>query len=281
MRLVRPLHFTSLEELKLNLDLVKNEFISSSIVCVRGLKITKEEQLELVKNLGDIFFWTPNSSSSFNHQYTESHTGNISIPNSTGEQVILGWHMEHIDYDNYTPLVAGVWNMEKFICSSDTGMTYFMDSREIYKKIYTEEEKIFLEKCVTIWTQNYSDNRIFTNTANLVANHWLTEEKQIRLEMHYMPTLKLYTYNENPPTAAEEELFKALVDRFISTVYENEDLRIVHKWEEGDVLIPDLHCLVHAVTGGFTPDQREFTGYWCYLNSPENLESDKLHPSWA
>lgn len=281
MKIVEPIHLKNLEELKSNLHLIKNELISSSIVCIRGLKISKEEQLKLVKNLGDIFSWTPNSSSSFNHQYIENHTGNISIPNSTGEQVVLNWHMEHIDYDNYTPLIAGVWNMEKFICSSDVGMTYFMDSRKIYKKIYTDDEKNFLKNCISSWTQYYSNNRQFLNTANLVNTHWLSQEEQIRLEMHHMDSLKLFRYKNIEPTEKEQQLFNNLVARFISTVYNDTDLRIVHKWKEGDILIPDLHCLVHAVTGGFTSDQREFTGYWCYLNSPENLESDRLHPSWA
>jgi alpha-ketoglutarate-dependent taurine dioxygenase len=280
MKIVEPKHYTSAQELYSNLDSVLEELKASSIVCIRGLNFSREDQLELVKILGDVAGWTPNTSTNFNHQYTESHSSSPSLPGSEGSQIILKWHMEHIDYDNYSPIVAGVWNMQKFTCSPDVGMTYFIDSRNIYEMLFSEEEKKFLRKSEASWLGLYPENRQLLNNANVVTNHWLDSREQIRLEMHQISTLDLFKFDGQDPTDEQKDYFQLMVAKFVSEVYTNEDLRIVHQWREGDILIPDLHCLAHAVTGGFSPEQREFTGLWCFAGSPEKLSEDELHPSW-
>lgn len=280
MKIVEPVTYSSLSELKSDLETIKEKYISDSIVLIRGLKLTKDEHLGLVKDLGDLMGWTPNTKTNFNHRYDESHSWNDKLANSLGEDIILGWHLEHIDYDKFTPLVAGVWNMQKFNCSPDVGMTYFMDSRKLYNLLFNEEEKSFLRDCWAEWEENYHQTTI-KNSAKLVSNHWITGEELIRLEMHHLPPiLKLSTYQDRAPKEEESKYFEELINRFISEHYLNEDLRIVQKWNEGDILIPDLHCLAHAVTGGFASEDREFTGLWCYLNYPENLETASVHPSW-
>lgn len=281
MRLVDLLEYQTIEDLNNNLDLVAAMLNTSAIVGIRGLNLTKSEQLKLVKDLGDIFSWTPNNTTTFNHEYVENHSRNKSISSSLGDEVILGWHMEHVDYDQYTPLVAGVWNMKKFKCSSDVGMTYFMDSREIYEILFSESEKEFLKKSRASWQAIYSGGREIINEADVVTNHWLDGREQIRLEMHQLSSLKLSKFEDEEPTLDQKEYFQELVSKFILEVYHNEDLRIVHKWREGDILIPDLYALAHAVTGGFSPEEREFIGFWCYSYVPEiQIPGSTVHPSW-
>lgn len=159
MRSVDLLEYQTIEDLNNNLDLVAAILSTSSIVGIRGLNLTKSEQLKLVKDLGDIFSWTPNNTTTFNHEYIENHSRNQSVSLSLGDEIILGWHMEHVDYDEYTPLVAGVWNMQKFKCSPDVGMTYFMDSRDVYEVLFTSEEKEFLKKSKASWEATYSGDR--------------------------------------------------------------------------------------------------------------------------
>jgi alpha-ketoglutarate-dependent taurine dioxygenase len=171
--------------------------------------------------------------------------------------------------------------MQKFKCSPDVGMTYFMDSRDVYEMLFSPEVKEFLKKSKASWKAIYSGGRQIINEANVVASHWLDGRDQIRLEMHQLSSLELSKFEDKEPTSGQKEHFQDLVSKFISEVYHNEDLRIVHKWHEGDILIPDLHALAHAVTGGFSPEEREFVGFWCYSHIPETqIPGATVHASW-
>lgn len=281
MKIVEPLIYNSFEDLTLNLDKVKEKYFSDSIVLIRGLTITDEQHLSLTKLLGDLMGWTPNSSASFNHKYHENHNSNKKLKNAAISEIILGWHMEHSDYDIYSPLVAGVWNMHTFKCESNSGMTYFMDSRKVYNFLFNDKEKDFLRSCWYTWDEVYPNNAEVKNKVKLVNNHWITGEEQIRLEMQITPpNLRLDTYENRVPTNNESKYFEELINRFKLEHYKNEEFRIIQKWNEGDILIPDLYSMAHAVTGGFSPENRKFTGLWCYINSPENLQLDSVHPSW-
>lgn len=279
MKIIEPIVYSSLEELEKDLDKIKNLFFEQSIVLIRGLKLSDIEHLELTKKLGDVIGWSPNSLDSFIHDYTENHSQNY-ISDSPRD-IFLDWHLEHIDYDKYVPLVAGVWNMKKFTCSSESGMTYFMDSRKVYNQIFSDSEREFLKACTASWSEEYRQFDISVdNDAKVVSPHWITGEDQIRVEMIFRPPrVSLLNFDGNNPTPAQSKLFEDLVNRFIEEHYKNEELRMVQKWQEGDILIPDLHCLAHAVTGGFSPDEREFTGLWCYLDDPYSKNA-KQHPAF-
>lgn len=277
---VEPIVISSKEELKFRLSEIVDLQTKNSIVGIRGIRLTEEEQLQLVKDLGDIAGWAPNNNDTFNHKYIENHSSNSSVKRSTGDQIILSWHLEHVDYDEYIPLIAGVWNMRVFNCDPESGKTYFIDSRKIFKSIYSEEEKNFLRNCRAVWTESEPDGKKYVNYVNVIQNHWSTDEEQLRIELHHLAETELYLYDGNSPTPEEKENFLGLIKRFEQEVQTNEDIRIVHKWEEGDILLPDLFSLAHAVTGGFDPKDREFTGFWCYLTTPSAVGEERLHPKW-
>jgi alpha-ketoglutarate-dependent taurine dioxygenase len=280
MKIVDPLVFNSKSELYENLNAVIDKFKSDAIVGIRGLKLSESEQLQLVKDLGDIIGWFPKNSEDFSHKYIENHSSNRWVEGSTGDQVILDWHLEHVDYDDYIPIVAGVWNMQNFKGSSDNGKTYFMDSRKIYELATSEEDIEFLKKSRAVWPEEYEKD-IYTDCyVDAIQKHWLSEEPQIRLELTHIDEAELYEFDGNTPTEEEKAKFKEIALRFSNQVWNNEDLRIVHRWEEGDILIPDLFALAHAVTGGFKSEEREFTGFWCYSNSPESAPKEKVFPRW-
>ncbi len=276
MRFVEVIPVSSKDDIDFNL--LKTYLIKKKVFCLRGLNLSEEEQLLFTKKLGDVMQWTPNTSNDFNHKYIENHASNQKLEDSKIGEVFLAWHLEHIDYDNYSPLVAGVWNMQIFTCSPDAGNTYFMDSREVYRSLFSEEEKEFLEKCESSWEEIYHSSGPVKNVAKVVMPHWITGEKQIRVEL--IVSADLESFDGRRPTEDEKEKFTELYKRFKSEVWNNEELRIVHRWQQGDILIPDLYSLAHAVTGGFDPSERKFTGFWCYINYPENLEEASVHPSW-
>lgn len=276
---IEPVLITSKEELKSRLQEILDIQRRDSIVAIRGLNLTEEEQLQLAKNLGDLSGWYPNNSELFNHKYVENHSSSSTVQNSTGDEVILKWHLERVDYDDYIPIVAGVWNMRIFNCDQESGKTYFIDSRKIFKEAFSEEEKEFLRKSRSFW-QDAESAAARENRTTTVQKHWLTGEEQIRVEVNYPSSIELDTFDGKVPTSDEQFKFNQLINKFCKEVYENEDLRLVHKWQKGDILIPDLFSLAHAVTGGFDPKNREFTGYWCYLSSPTVVGEENTHPSW-
>jgi alpha-ketoglutarate-dependent taurine dioxygenase len=280
MKIVDPLIFKSKSELYENLDAVLEKFKSDAIVGIRGLRLSESEQLQLVRDLGDIIGWFPNNSEKFNHKYIENHSSNWLVPDSTGDQVILGWHLEHVDYDDYIPIVAGVWNMQNFKGSSDNGKTYFMDARKVYELVTPEEDREFLKKSRAMWNEEYEKDVYTTCYVDAIQNHWLSKEPQIRLELTHIDEAELYEFDGNTPTEEEKAKFREVALKFNDQVYNNEDLRIVHRWEEGDILIPDLFALAHAVTGGFKSEEREFTGFWCYSSSPTSAPEEKVFPRW-
>jgi alpha-ketoglutarate-dependent taurine dioxygenase len=280
MKIVDPLVFNSKSELYENLDEVVDRFRSDAIVGIRGLRLSEEEQLQLVRDLGDVVGWFPKNSENFNHKYIENHSSNRWVEGSTGDQVILDWHLEHVDYDDYIPIVAGVWNMQNFKGSSDNGKTYFIDARKVYELATSEEDKEFLKKSRATWPEEYEKDVYTKCYVDAIQSHWLSEEPQIRLELTHIDEAELHEFNGDTPTEEEKARFKEVALRFSDQIWNNEELRIVHRWEEGDILIPDLFALAHAVTGGFKSEEREFTGFWCYSSSPTSAPEGKVFPGW-
>jgi alpha-ketoglutarate-dependent taurine dioxygenase len=74
----------------------------------------------------------------------------------------------------------------------------------------------------------------------------------------------LVSYKNEAPSQESLDYFKSLIRKIEKIIMENEDIRIVHNWQQGDLVIPDLFKLAHAVTGGFKPEDREFRGIWAY-----------------
>lgn len=272
-----PIRFNSKEELYKNLDKVLDDYKGLGVSVIRGVKLSKEEQLDLVQVLGDIAGWYPNSNSLDTlHKYVENHGGNHGLANSTNDQVILDWHIEHVDYDEYVPLIGGVWNMLKFTCSSESGKTYFFDTCKAYEML-EDEEKDFLNKCYLSW---YDIDSSGPHYAPAVSAHWLSSKPLIRIEITKGVKPVIEKFDGEPPTQKHHEEFRSIKEKLHNIIDNYEPDRIVHKWEEGDIVIPDLHRMAHAVTGGFDPSQREFNGYWLFSKDPENRKQEDMPIVW-
>lgn len=272
-----PIEVESKEDLYRNLDKVRADFEGPGIAVIRGIQLSRDEQIQLVRDLGDLIGWYPNNASQeILHKYQENHSASRYLESSGADEVILDWHLEHVDYDSFVPLVGGVWNMFKFTCDSNVGKTYFLDSCEAYK-FFTEEEQEFLKKITLVWNDVDGSGPHY---APVVVNHWISGDPLIRIEITKQVDPKISDFEGREATNEEISTFSELKNKFHGIVDWNEDLRIVHRWQQGDIVIPDLYRMAHAVTGGFDPSEREFWGFWLFSKNPENRSQEEMPTVW-
>lgn len=272
-----PIEVESKEDLYKNLDKVRANFEGPGIAVIRGIQLSRDEQIQLVKDLGDLIGWYPNNKSrDILHKYQENHSANKYLEYSEPDEVILDWHLEHVDYDSFVPLVGGVWNMFKFTCDSNVGKTYFLDSCEAYK-LFTEEEQEFLKKITLVWNDVDGSGPHY---APVVVNHWISGNPLIRIEITKEVNPIISDFDGREATNEEMLRFLELKAKFHDIVDNNEDLRIIHKWQQGDIAIPDLYRMAHAVTGGFDSSEREFWGFWLFSKNPEIEDPEKMPIVW-
>ena len=250
MNSVKIIEFPGYDELKNNFNIYKEIFLNEQIIAFRNANVNFETQTKIMHLFGDNLNWYPNSSNFNESEYIENHHKHIEKKgNVSKDDLILEWHQEHIeDLDNI--FVSGVWNMELFECDPESGKTCFVDMSKVYNN-FIEEDKKFLDRCTA-----YCEGEIY----KLISNHWITNEKTIRTFFAKIENVSLHLIDNRSPTNTESEKFNLLHDQIITQVWLNKDIRIEHSWKQGDLLIPDLFKLVHAVTGGFDKDQRRLRG---------------------
>lgn len=270
MPLTNPMTVTSYEEAIEKREIIFEKFKEDSIVVLRDLNLTTEEQAEYVKSMGDFTGWFPNHSSDFNQRYRENHERTYNKELAGPDAVVVPWHLEHVDFDTHTPIIAGVWNMLKFDADPDSGKTYFVDTAKMYKNL-TDEEQDFLSKSLVEWYETDGSGPFYTPA---VQPHWVTGEPVIRIDIRTVVSSPemLYEYDGRKPTEEEKQEFVRLRNFYMDEIRLNEDIRLVHKWKKGDLVIVDLFKNAHAVTGGFSSEDREFTGEWVYPKFPETRE---------
>jgi alpha-ketoglutarate-dependent taurine dioxygenase len=267
MPATNTIEITSYDEAVSNIELIIEKFKKDSVVVLRNLNITTEEQAEFARTLGDKIGWFPNHSHEFNQRYRENHE-RVSYKEAAGpDAIVVPWHMEHVDFDEHTPIIGGVWNMLHFTADPNTGKTYFVDTTKIYNSLSTEDQE-FLSKSTVTWHEADGSGPF---RAPAVQDHWLTKEKTIRIDTRTQDD-KLSQYEGQEPNDEQQAHYRKLKNFFMDQVRDNEEIRTVHKWQQGDLLIVDLFKNVHAVTGGFDSKDRLFTGEWAYPKNPETRE---------
>lgn len=281
MYTINPIEFPGYEELKNNFSLYKNIFINDSIIAFRNANLDFDMQTKIIHLFGDNLGWYPNSSNTNPSDYIEDHHKHMDETNvSDKNSIMLSWHQEHVAQE-HNPYVSGVWNMTIFKCNPETGKTFFVDMSNLYN-LFDENDKKFLLNCeVAIkryrWHKNkqyyylINDEDIKNNnddlvTYKIVADHWITKEKTIRTYLAKEEEIFLYKFNNRAPTEKEKNKFLNLSKKIYNLVNYDESIRMQHKWQEGDLLIPDLFKLAHAVSGGFNKDQRKLEGMFGTLS---------------
>lgn len=259
----QPIEFPGLQEVLGNSDLYKQKLLDDSIIVFRNANLTYDDQSFFHAELGKFFNYSIIKRGTKTDNYIENHSAREWIETAGTNDILLPWHIEHLYYRN--PIVISTWNMTKFTTDNENGKTYFIDSEQAYN-LMPEEWKLFLNSCkINNPNEEINDN---ADDFSPIVNHWITGNKMIRLAPRENRTsgTTLRSVNDREPTELEKELFEEIFIWFGNYVYNNEENRIVHRWQQGDLLIVDIFKMAHSVTGGFDPADREFIGMWGYQN---------------
>jgi alpha-ketoglutarate-dependent taurine dioxygenase len=256
-------HVADIDDALASIQQVADKFTSDGVVVLRGSDFSLDDQINFVKNLGDIFSWNFSSdapqSTIDTSIYPGGHSDNTEKDyTQTSEEYVLDWHIEQVYY--LYPILAGIWNMTTFTAPAGTGDTRFVDSVELYN-LYTDEDKEFLAKSIVVWDKPapHGSGPFYTKVVDL---HPISGKPLLRVETdqgcYSMP--KLYSYNGE--LASEDQI--ARLDNLLGKLKDNlnNDLSIRYSqhWQQGDLLVVDLFRMYHAVMGGFDAGQRKFTG---------------------
>jgi alpha-ketoglutarate-dependent taurine dioxygenase len=267
MKYTEPIEYPGIESIIENIDTYKEKFLNDSILVFRNANLNFLQQSDLHVKLEQFFnFYTIGGARSNVHKYEEDHSERELIGIAQSDDILLPWHMEHTYQSN--PIVISTWNMINFSTDPENGKTYFIDCQKIYKDM-PQNWKDFLINCkinIPFFTDSFRPDDY-----SAIQNHWLTSNPSIRMIIGKESSKinKLMSVNDNEPTQAQKDLFEEICFWIGNYVYDNEENRIVHKWQQGDLVIPDLFKLAHAVTGGFSPEDRKFIGVWGYKNFKE------------
>jgi alpha-ketoglutarate-dependent taurine dioxygenase len=265
---VEPVEFPGIDKVLENADYYKDKLINESVICFRNANLTERDQFDFAKKIGKLFgFYLINDES----KYIENHERKSEIV-SGPDDIIVEWHVEHTYYVN--PIVASTWNMYNFKTDNENGKTYFVDTNVVFEMLTDDEKQFLLDSRITepdFIKEAQLKNGFASGTLNfadnypIVAEHWLTGKPIIRFTILPKPAIiRLVSYKAEMPTQDEITYFETLIRKIEDIIWNNEDVRIVHKWQQGDLVIPDMFKLAHAVTGGFKPEDREFRGIWGY-----------------
>jgi alpha-ketoglutarate-dependent taurine dioxygenase len=279
-RYIPQIFFSSVKELNINIKKITDAYLESGIVLISGLKLKEEEHLDLAKKMGDILGWFPNSNTSFwKHRCIEDHSRTDKTL-SDADNILIDWHLEHVDYDIYCPIVGALWNMWNFKENSEVGKTLFVDSCEVYEML-TKSEQDFLAGCILEWFDSDLDNPgSGPHQAPVIVEHWISKKPLIRIEITTSVETVLKKNNGKNPSEEDIKLFNDIKNKILNIISNNNEIRFTHKWTEGDVLIPDLQRMAHTITGGFSSEKRTFTNFWTFSKNPDILKDNEKPLVW-
>ncbi len=265
MKQIETIEFPGQEYILDNIDYFKDKFVKDSVLAFRNANLTKKEQRDFHIKLGEKIGWYSIDSEK-EGSYIENHSHNLDLSSSGPDDIMLFWHIEHVYLVN--PIVAATWNMYRFVADENSGKTYFIDTSKIYEEL-SDDWKDFLQKCIA----NSGDKIIADDDDpvineckeySVVKDHWITGKKVIRIHLNRneFELNKLSKYDNRVPSREEEEKFFEISKYINNRIIVDMAGLMFHKWQQGDLLIPDMFKLAHAVTGGFDPEDREFCGKW-------------------
>ena len=259
MPYTKILEFTNIGEIENNASFYKKIFIEDGLIVFRNARLSNEDHVifhqMLCKKFGAYEEENLNG-------YVEQHSriSDHAKENAKNDGIILTWHVEHPSYKN--PIVLGSWNMHKFTAQEESGKTYFVDTEALFNMM-PDNFKDFAKKCIVV--SPVVKNEGVGPTHKFIDSHWITGNLVIRVS-HINETgndyQMLHTFDGAVPTKEEHDMYDSIMQWIQNQLANNLDIRIVHKWRQGDLVIPDMYKMCHAVSGGFKSEEREFKGIW-------------------
>ena len=280
---------TSYEEIIQNIDKYIDIFLNKAIVAFKKINLTEQQQRTILCKIGDRLNYLPNTTYPKGHRYLEKHDNALTVyPNRSKDDIVVKWHVEHCSV-SHSPYI-GIWNMLKFECESGSGKTLFIDSSEIYEN-FPKSWQDFIDKCTIkdimhgYLAENFDETSEFESLdghtyksveRKAISIDPITGIKSIRINCIPVQE-KLVSIDGRKPTTKEQDTLNAIVDEYRNRVYNEPNILWQYwNWDKGDLLIPNLERMLHAVCGGFDYDQREFVGYWGYPTGSEKSFPDLM-----
>lgn len=266
-----PEYETSFDEVMKNINFYINSFKNDGILIFKKINISEQQQVQLLKKMGDICNWYPNSTVDMYTKYIENHTNLLKKTKGCTDRMILEYHLECMNYQE--PQHAGIWNMIKFKCSRDSGKTSFINSTYILNQL-PQEYVDFLRRASILHIHSgiYRPESLHYPHPALMR-HPLTNAEILRIDYKLGKFQKLFSINNQLPSKKDVLLFDNIILDICNIIYaRSESDDVWYSWDEGDVIIPDLLLMYHAVSGGFDFNEREFIGYWSFPAKTESIE---------
>lgn len=257
MREIEIINWQGLNNLYDNEKYYKQLFLNNKVLAFRNVNADNNLQKKIMFYFGDIFGWYPNSLNKNLSDYFEDHHRHF-INNRviTKNELVLGWHVEWVQYED-DPHYGATWNMTKFECEYDNGNTNFIDTEEVYNLLEKKDAE-FLLKCKVLFKEPYETKH--AQKYFYIKNHWMTGSKCVRPFLGNFESTSLIEFNGNSPTENEKNIFNKIHKDVFNLICTNQDIKYVHRWQKGDLLVPDLFKLAHSVSGGFKKNERRLDG---------------------
>ena len=270
----------SLDDALSRLDEIVDLFKSKGLISFTGHNFSPVEQVTLIARLGDVFNWNictatagewPSEESAEQKLFYAGHSDNPDKEVGREDDYALEWHIEQVFYVN--PVLAGTWNMVHFACPPRAGRTFFADSTELYSML-SDADQDFLSKSVIRWDKPIGPKTGFGPFyTNAIAPHPISGLPTIRIEADggciILP--ELYKHDGQDPTDEQIATYRRLYLWLRAELFDNEEIRYVQQWTEGNMVLVDLFKMYHAVTDGFGPGERTIRGAFLRPN-PYNAD---------
>lgn len=268
MKQIYEIEYPGIENIANNPEFYKKLFIEESAFVFKNANLSFKDQTKTHRLLGSIVGWHDfnQDHNIIEGSYKENHSHNKSINLAQSDDILVSWHVEHSYYVN--PTVAATWNMKTFKTNKDNGKTYFIDTSEIFKLMKKEWQDILKNTLIKMYIREVDKTFSF----NAVKPHWLMGYDVIRIplrmNLYLDESIKFYDLNNKIINQNEFLEILKIINWIENEIKNNTDLRKIHMWDQGDLVVSDLFKLAHAVTGGFDPKDREFTGIWGWQFDP-------------
>lgn len=247
-----------------NIDYYKKKFLADAVFGFKNAYCDRSDQERIFQAFGDFLGWSPNTNNPSNvSNYEETHHNHMNQNNTaSSNEYMLGWHVEHVTLKNDTYIGAS-WCMNLFQCLPGAGYTYFVDMLKLYNSL-SDSDRQFLDHAIVTLTLN-KGNVETSHDYPFIQPHWLLGSNVVR--SHFTPNItKLKSISGADATAEQADRFSEIHRNILTQVYDNEDIRMVRKWQEGDMLILDMFRMAHAIGGGFNEGERKLNGIFGHSN---------------
>jgi alpha-ketoglutarate-dependent taurine dioxygenase len=243
---------SSLKDIKSNIDEYIKLFLENGLLIFPSINLYDREQLDFMHLFGQKLNW-----GYIDKSYTEDHMVTFEMikdDERSADDLFIGWHLEHVERPR--PQVAASWNMDKFTCSNEFGATGFIDSSALYYRL-NDDWQAFLDNC-------FIKNPYSLNTERpCVISHSNNGKKILRLDPYPGDEI-LCRVGISEPSSLDIKLYQEITQWVSKEIVEKQQDSFWWNWSEGDFILIDLSRMVHAVKGGFLPEERSFSRHWAY-----------------